>query len=267
MAEVAIYLINMDSESVRLEWMRKQLEKHELSYERISAVNGALLTPEDQAYHLSPLRSHLSRAEIGCLLSHTVAWETFLQSQADFALILEDDVHFADDFASFFEALPKFLDLSQPSIYRLEAFNARVTLKRRVVSKIRHRNCLQLLTNQGGAAAYILNRGAAEELLSAKHLLRHGADTEMFDPDRRAVTDLTIFQWLPAPCIQDMLHSSPIGLTSSLAGSRSDERSGFLKKTIPLVETLKSIGRPLYTFLYNLSLRPSGLTRRSSKFG
>lgn len=230
-------------------------------------MNGTQLKPEEQAYHQNLRRAHLSRGEVGCLLSHIMVWEAFLASEADHALILEDDVHFADDFASFFQSLPPLLEVNRPSIHRLEAFNASITLKRRVESNVGRRKCRQLLTNQGGAAAYILNRSAAVELLRVKHQFSHAVDTEMFDPDRRAVVNLSIFQWLPAPCIQDMLHKSPMGFTSSLAGSRSDERSGLLKPTFPLVQTLKSIGRPFYTFLYNQSLLNRGLTRRNSKFG
>lgn len=267
MGQVDIFLINMDRETVRYDWMRQQLDRHGLSYKRVSAVNGARLTLEDQAYYENPRRSHLSRGEIGCLLSHIMVWNSFLESETDYALILEDDVHFADDFSSFFKSLAPLLETTKPSVHRLEAFNASVTLDRKVEAVIGHRKCHQLLSNQGGAAAYVLNRCAATELLNARDQFSLAPDTELFDPDRRAVNNLSVSQWLPAPCIQDMLHTSPVGLTSSLAGSRSDERAGLVKPSLPAVQTLKSIGRPLYTLLYDLSLYPNGMTRKHCRFG
>ena len=208
----------------------------------------------------------MSLAEIGCLLSHIKVWDLFLKDEVEYALILEDDVHFVADFSSFLTEAIKHVKSNEIAVHRLETFNARITMERKVVGRSNSRECRRLITNHGGAAAYILNRAAARHLLGARESMQHLPDTEMFDPVRRHVKGLKVYQWLPAPCIQDMHHSSPIGLTSSLTGSRSDDLNGLTRKPSGFVGYLKKLGRPAYTFFYDLALWPKGRTRRLARF-
>ncbi len=267
MEKVRTYLINMDRDVERLRWMQDVFSTHNIAFERISAVDGSNLSDEQQAYHLTPERSHLSRAEIGCLLSHIKTWQTFLQSGADYALIFEDDIHAQPDLEKFLGQLWDTIDPDEPCVHRLETFNARITLVREAKAQIGHRWCAELLSNHAGTAAYVLTRKSAQLMLTYKDRLRHLPDTEMFDPERRAVEGLTVFQWLPAPCIQDMLRGEKVGLTSNLASSRSDTRNGIGRPQHPAIDRLKAIFRPLYTRLYDLAIWPKGQTRKAAKYG
>lgn len=260
------YLINLDREHARLDWMTRQLRALGIEAERISGVDGQTLGDDAKVYHCDPLRSHLSTAEIGCLLSHIKTWNVFLRSEVTYALILEDDLHFGQDFREYLQALPQALDPNEICVHRLETFCARITVERTPKARIAKRSCHELHSNHGGAAAYVLNKPTAAFLLSLKDRMRHLPDTEMFDPGRRAADELTVYQWLPAPCLQDMLHEQPIGLKSALSGDRSDIRNRIFETPGAKMALLKDIFRPIYTFLYDLSLWPRGRSRKSARF-
>ncbi|PCJ08721.1 MAG: glycosyl transferase family 25 [Rhodobacteraceae bacterium] len=70
----------------------------------VDAVDGAALSKAELAAAYQP-NLHAPRypfalrpGEIGCFLSHRNVWETFLASDAEAALILEDDVELNEDF-------------------------------------------------------------------------------------------------------------------------------------------------------------------------
>lgn len=90
------YLINLDRSTDRLEVMAKDLDREKIAYERISAVDGASLSPQqlesvDDTQTVSKLGRKLNNGEIGCFLSHIQVAERVLAGTTDVALVLEDD--------------------------------------------------------------------------------------------------------------------------------------------------------------------------------
>lgn len=110
-----MYLINLDSSIDRLKQANAELEKHHIDYIRISAVDGRQLDAQNFGLYNST-RSHaytgrdLIGSEIGCYLSHKRALETFVNSDAEYGLILEDDLKLSEDFPLI---LKKSLDIIQ----------------------------------------------------------------------------------------------------------------------------------------------------------
>jgi glycosyl transferase family 25 len=98
-SEVAIhtFVINLKDATGRWDYMSKALDEVGLDYTRIDAVLGKNL--EEPIHELDEQRfniltgKHKSYGEIGCYLSHIKALKTFLKSDLDYALILEDDVN------------------------------------------------------------------------------------------------------------------------------------------------------------------------------
>lgn len=265
---LAVYLINLDRDVARRAFMERQLAAHGLSAVRVAGVCGAALSLEDAAYHAHPRRAHLSTAEVGCLLSHVRVWRAIAEGSVPHGLVLEDDVHFAPDLRAFLSGLT--LDTESLCVHRLETFRARVTLSRRATFRIGHRRAFRLDTNHGGAAAYILNQRTARHLLRFHDELQHLPDVELFDPARRCVTDLTTYQWTPAPCIQDFLFAvthARQGFGSNLDHDRSDRRAGILHRPSKWQRQLKALFRPVYTALYSLALLPRGRQRVDVQFG
>lgn len=101
--KIQTYLINLDSSHERLAQADQQLVAYNLPYQRVSAVDGRQLdvhtyTNYDSKKAHALMGRDLLGAEIGCYLSHLRCVETFLASDADFAIVLEDDLRVDHDF-------------------------------------------------------------------------------------------------------------------------------------------------------------------------
>jgi glycosyl transferase family 25 len=97
---VGVLVINLDRSPERLAHMQPFLDGLKLPFQRVSAVDGGSLSRESIEALVSlkafkALRGRLpSRGEVGCSLSHHKALESFLKTNWEAALILEDDTHF-----------------------------------------------------------------------------------------------------------------------------------------------------------------------------
>jgi len=248
--------------------MEQQLSAHKLKFLRIGAVNGAEIYARHDSNWSDPRRSHLGAAETGCLLSHANVWRSIAQADGEHALVLEDDIHVSDDFSELIHSMS--LDPKEFCVHKLETFGANVTLARQPTYAAGNRKAYKLESNHGGAGAYILNRQTASDLLSYIDLFDEAMDIELFDPNRRTIKNLTIYQWVPAPCIQDFLlgeSKCKKSFVSNIRGDRADERLYSVKRSPKYKKILKSRLRTLYTRLYSVWLFPSGRMRRRIEFG
>lgn len=97
-AQLPVYLINLPRDAERLRRMAAQLDALGLGYERIDAVLGRALGPDELAALYDPERNRrffhdpLVPGEIGCYASHLRVWQRVIDSDAQAALVLEDDV-------------------------------------------------------------------------------------------------------------------------------------------------------------------------------
>jgi glycosyl transferase, family 25 len=189
MLDFRVYVINLDRAPDRLAAMESQLRSFPVVHERISAVDAANVTKEMMSavaaprlgrlfrnmsgYHRSEASSpamfwpefgrYLVAGEIACYLSHVRALQTFLASDADHALILEDDVEIdADitDVLSVIGALPQ-----RPRIAKLEGLQASHDVHYPVAS-IGPRDIVMMFKPTTGAAGYYINRAGAAVIVS-----------------------------------------------------------------------------------------------------
>ncbi len=163
------YIINLPKSKERLTWTINNLTKLGFDFEVIEAVNGRLLTLphadyDERAYRLRHgKRTNL--AELGCYFSHIKALKTFLQSEQDHAMILEDDV-------TLFNNLPAIIEQTMLvshkwDILRLVGFHSGIPVKFNQLTERCHLCCN--LGRQTGAGIYIINRKAAQNMV--KYLL------------------------------------------------------------------------------------------------
>ena len=124
-----IFVINLASSIERLNRVSDEHNAQNLAFERIDAVDGKTLTDADIAKHynarlnLKKYHKPLSRGEIGCYLSHRKAWQTIVDRQLDYAIILEDD--FVLD-RSIHSAIENINHLKQPwQLIKLAAYKNR----------------------------------------------------------------------------------------------------------------------------------------------
>jgi glycosyl transferase family 25 len=121
--KVAIYLINLDGSDARLASATAQLEEHGIVFERISAVDGRKIPPTeleqlyDKKHAIQYMGRDLSPGEIGCYLSHIKAIQAFTQSDADIALVLEDDFAMPHNALAQLPAILAALDAQQRSAW------------------------------------------------------------------------------------------------------------------------------------------------------
>lgn len=161
-ARLDVYLINLDRAETRRDAMLSKLAEAGLSAQRIAAIDGKLLsfpTPDFCALSYGALHGRRTcPPEVGCYLSHVECAKTFLKGDADFALILEDDVIFADDFLQTID--DAICHAQDWDILRLTTVNRGRKFPFKTISP--DRQLAIALTREKGAGAYIINRKAAD---------------------------------------------------------------------------------------------------------
>lgn len=100
------YYINLDRAQERRRSAEQQAKDFGLHLERIEAIHGSDLSPEivqslgfKEKKRLREHAAPLTMNEHGCLHSHLKTLRAFLETDADFGVVLEDDFVLADDFA------------------------------------------------------------------------------------------------------------------------------------------------------------------------
>jgi glycosyl transferase family 25 len=118
-----IFVISLPAARARRASCRAAMERLGLEFEFFDAIRGSDLSQEEIARVYDPeknarlFKRPLSRAEIGCYLSHRALWDRVGGSRTAGAIILEDDFDAAD-------ALPTLLD----KICRMDLSNCLVKL-------------------------------------------------------------------------------------------------------------------------------------------
>jgi glycosyl transferase family 25 len=247
--------------------MDAQLRREALAYSRIRAVDGGALSAEQEVYHQHELRRRLSRAEIGCLLSHIDAWRRIVEQGLAAAIVMEDDVHMAEGLGDLVRGLS--LSSEAADVHRLETFLAAVTASRAEERRVGRRRAVELRSNHCGAGAYALTQAGARMMLAAADRFTTLPDGELFDFRRRAVDGLRVIQWTPAPCVQDRLLGAEAqrGFGSHLEADRLDRRLGLLVEPTKLAVAARKLLHPAYMAAYDAMLRPAGLARLRIPFG
>ena len=91
-----IYLINLARSTDRLEACARQLDAHDLSYERIDAVDGDDIPNSTISdiynFNTSSYHKRMTKGEIACYLSHVRTWQKIVDEKLDYAVIFEDDI-------------------------------------------------------------------------------------------------------------------------------------------------------------------------------
>jgi glycosyl transferase family 25 len=160
--DYAAYCINLDEHDQK--WKRCQIEgaSANLGFTRIPGTRGSYL-PDSILTNLGEGVSDKFKGTLGCFLSHLHAWELFLKSNKDFALVVEDDfrpmVRFPSTIASF--GLPDSFDICW--------MNERMDLSKPgspVFKDIQHAVRKRASSNWRacGAEGYIISRSGAVKL-------------------------------------------------------------------------------------------------------
>ncbi len=206
-----IYVINLKGSDDRLARASEQLANQALTFERIDAVNGReLCVPQKHAVvdlHANRKKFYrpLSDGEIGCYLSHRKCWQRLLDSQHDYALVLEDDFTAIGTIKTAIEAamnnaLP--VDIIKLCNYqgreRPIKYGQLLSPKQTLVV---HDKPLS------GCCAYVITRSGAKRMLAHSQKFYRPVDTDIQHTWETGV-DVAAIQ--PYPVVQDNFFDSEI---------------------------------------------------------
>jgi len=165
MKRIKTYIVNLATATVRKNYMEHLLASYNfLDVEFVEAIDGRKLTETerrrvfDDDQCLKMIGRYLNGGEVGCTLSHRKCYETLLASQEHYAMIFEDDISVIRDLNELSNYdIDKIMSAGAPTVLMLSG-DYWYWRKREIVSVY---DCI-------GAYAYIINRNAAQLILSHK---------------------------------------------------------------------------------------------------
>jgi glycosyl transferase family 25 len=182
MATPLTLVINLDKSQQRLSRISARLDELEMPFERVAAVYGADLNDRQlkavysESLNAKSYRRPLSRAEIGCYMSHLKAWQMIVDRELACALIIEDDLVIDAELKDFIENLSHstgswdiikfYCRKKNPKIISRTAIGSGYDLCR--FQKIPIGNLAQLITLEG-----------AKKLLAARQTFGRPADDDI----------------------------------------------------------------------------------------
>ena len=176
---LAVYLINLPRSEGRRAQMTERLAALPLDYVLFPAVDGraewkVLLPMLDEPAFRRNTGREVMRGEIGTYHSHLAVWAAFLATDAEAALVLEDDVVFHDDFA---EALRIALDARDRwDFLKLNRIRAKHPVRQ---ARLGPYDLNAYLGPATGLGAYLITRALAERLLPVMLPITRPIDHEL----------------------------------------------------------------------------------------
>lgn len=166
--KVGAYVINLDRSIERFDYIKNNVTALGFPMERVSGVDGLKLSKDEiqskvdlDAYKFF-MGKDLKVGTIGCYLSHVKTWESFLNSEYEFALIVEDDVSFNP------KKLRTVIDYltNHQELWDIVSFEIRHRGSPLAVRKIMEDQILAVyLAEITDTGAYLINRRMAKKLL------------------------------------------------------------------------------------------------------
>lgn len=190
-----VYLINLDRQPERLRFMQRQLSELGITPIRVSAVNGR--NPEEQRRSYAAPYAQLSPGEIGCFESHRRLWKKIVDQGISGALIVEDDVILASDFAKLD------FDGHDVDIVKIDAGIGRLSWYGTSVKPLNSQRSLRrLLGTEFSTGCYFITAAGARKLLARSHNYIDPVDRFMFDQTSRAFWAMNVWKLVPAAARQ-----------------------------------------------------------------
>jgi glycosyl transferase family 25 len=160
------YVINLERATDRRSHIQHMFSEAGISFSRVPAIDGKNLRWEPANYSESWYRCLHGRetnpSEVGCYLSHLKALRGFLETEAELALICEDDIAFEANLATLLSkalAFPRFWN-----VLRLSALSEGRPMK---VKRFYGDSWLCInIARIKGAGAYVIDRTAARVITS-----------------------------------------------------------------------------------------------------
>ncbi|PZO52424.1 MAG: hypothetical protein DCF16_09315 [Alphaproteobacteria bacterium] len=220
---ITTIVINLDRDVARMEHMRTQLDRLSMPFERLGAVNGAVL-PEEVKHYFTDPGAFLSPGEIGCYASHLILCDRIARGllQAP-VLVLEDDVELSANLPFLLRRLIAELP-SDWDIVRLSRASKRAEM--RVARLDPEHELVRFSHVPTSTGAYLISRQGAEKFLAPR------TRRLPVDQDLRRVWAwrLNMFGVSPAPVRADVLEQSSINLSGVARASQIARREATMRR-------------------------------------
>lgn len=181
------FIINLNRAKNRWENIRFQFEALHLDFQRIEAVDAKTDSlPQNKIAPLGHPTKYffpreLSSGEVACYMSHIKCWETLLESNEQWAAVLEDDALLSSR-AKFFlgstEWIPSNVHILQLHTYEKE-WRCRTMSKH--FSLHDGSAIYNVISPSFGTCCYLIDKKAAQEALKLSHLIASPIDEFLFN--------------------------------------------------------------------------------------
>ncbi|MFN6924955.1 MAG: glycosyltransferase family 25 protein [Tabrizicola sp.] len=174
-----VWLISLERAADRRQRMVERLSRLGLAYTMFDGIDGKareaeLLASMDQAAFMRNMGRGILIGGIGCYHSHLGVWRAFLATDAEVALVLEDDVVFHDDFVT---ALQLGLQAKKHwDFLKLNCIRAKLPVRQGYVGPYALNAYLGPAT---GTGAYLIKRDTAARLLAGMLPVTRATDHEI----------------------------------------------------------------------------------------
>ncbi len=200
---IPVYIINLDRSQDRWTKILKQCKKENINYHRIEAIDGQKIDSND--YDSVLHKKDMKINTIACFLSHLKSLKTFLESNKEYCVILEDDVIIQKDFNQKIKNI--FQELKEKNQKQIDL----IFLGGTRVCGIRYTKSLMKPTQinencNAGTFAYLLSRNGATIIL--QKMIEDGI-YKMFDHQLRDYFgSLKVFTCNPQLVVHDFEQES-----------------------------------------------------------
>lgn len=154
-------IINLPRHSDRLAFQTAQMNRLDMPYQLVDAVDAATLSQDLYDTLSGTWERPLRKAEVCCFLSHVNAWQAVVKSGQP-ALILEDDAVLADAVPQLLTQLQARIDID---LVVLEIRGRKKILGKRAQAITAEFGLLDLFQDRTGSAGYVVWPSGAQKLL------------------------------------------------------------------------------------------------------
>lgn len=185
--------------------MRSAFAHLNIDFERVGATDGAGL-PEETITQINARNEWfraLTKAEVGCLLSHRLCWEIVAAGEDPYAAIFEDDMRIsaaAQPLLRSSQWIPPGVDF-----IKLETRNRAVVVGWTAQRVSPEHRLTRLFSFHDGLGGYILSRSSARWLCAQIPERTAPVDQLVLNPQFGIFSHLNAFQLTPSICIPQQL--------------------------------------------------------------
>lgn len=217
-------VINLNRSNDRLKRISARLNELNVNFERVEAFDGFTLS-DDEYKRLTYPYNHpcrvrftreLTKGEVGCFISHRKCWQKLVESNENYAVILEDDLYISDEAKQFLTNinwLPQNVGLIRLSSFY--SMNNRLYIKdKSVLNSCDEYSIAKTLRYAIGTQCYVISKEFAKKAIEMTDKFECPVDEFLFNRLFEFANTCESWQLIPSVICQNDNADSSIGVRS-----------------------------------------------------